>query len=83
MSKVPAESDVEIEWWDNEALLDPLYLIEETKVNEAQRWHLEWLSGSLTDRSGLLLCVQQTPARVQGTPKASRKDEPQRPFSLT
>ncbi len=51
MNEVPAESDIEVEWWDDEVLLDPLYFLEDTKANEAQRWHLEWLAGSLAAKS--------------------------------
>lgn len=52
MSKVSDESSkVEVEWWDDEALLDPLYLAGDMKANDAQRWHLEWLAGSLAARS--------------------------------
>lgn len=51
MSKVPAKSDVEVEWWDDEVLLDPLYLAGDMKANDAQKWHLEWLAGSLATRS--------------------------------
>lgn len=51
MSKVPAHSDIEVEWWDDEVLLDPLYLHGDMKANDAQRWHLEWLAGSLAARS--------------------------------
>lgn len=45
--KVSEESTVEIEWWDEETLLDPLYFAGEVKANEPQKWHLEWLGQGL------------------------------------
>ena len=43
---------VEIEWWDKEVLLDPIYFTEGLKPNNAEGLHLEWLANSLTDPSG-------------------------------
>ena len=50
--QVPGGSTVEIEWWDKEVLLDPIYFLEDLKANDAEKWHLEWLANSLTDPSG-------------------------------
>ena len=51
-TQVPRETTVEIEWWDEETLLDPLYLANDQKPNDASRWHLEWLANSLASSFG-------------------------------
>ncbi|CAN5906842.1 hypothetical protein BH23ACT11_BH23ACT11_00550 [soil metagenome] len=49
--QVPEDATVEIEWWDEETLLDPLYLANDLKTDDAERWHLEWLSQALAASS--------------------------------
>lgn len=49
---VPEGSTVEIEWWDEDVLLDPVYFTNELKANDAERWHLQWLASSLADSYG-------------------------------
>ncbi len=46
---VPEGNTVEIEWWDKEALLDPIYLGENLKVKDAETTHLEGLGNWLTE----------------------------------
>jgi hypothetical protein len=49
--QVTEGSTVEIEWWDKEVLLDPIYFLADVKANDAEKGHLEWLGSSLTDPS--------------------------------
>ncbi len=49
--RVPKGSTAEIEWWDKEVLLDPLYLLGDAKPDNAEELHLEFLANSLTDPS--------------------------------
>jgi hypothetical protein len=51
-NRVPEGSTVEIEWWDKEVLLDPIYFSDELKANPAEKWHLDWLANSLIDPLG-------------------------------
>lgn len=46
-ARIPEGSSVEIEWWDKQTLLDPLYFTGDFKANGAERWHLESLSQTL------------------------------------
>jgi hypothetical protein len=46
-SRVPEGVGVEIEWWDQYVLLDPLYFTGNMKARDAETLHLEWLSQTL------------------------------------
>lgn len=45
--RLPPETTVNIEWWDEDTLLDPLYFGEDLRANDPEKWHLEWLSRTL------------------------------------
>lgn len=49
--QLPADSQVEIEWWDKDVLLDPLYFAGDFKPDTAEEWHLEMLANSLGESS--------------------------------